>query len=115
MTHTLLAQIVNPAIPSSLGSGGNEAGATSIGMLVSNFIGAFMIFAFFAALLYFLLGAFNWITSGGDKAKLQAARDEITNAFIGLVIVGAIWAIMMIVGSFLGIDFPNLPLPTISQ
>ena len=112
-THAL-AQITNPVLPGSLGGGGNETGPTAVGTLISNFVGAFMIFSFVVAFTYLLLGGFNWITSGGDKAKLQAARDEITNAIIGLIIVGAIWAIMTLVGGFLGIDFPNLHLPTIN-
>ncbi len=114
ITHAL-AQITNPVLPSSLGGGGNADGSSAIGSLISNFIGAFVIFSFVVAFMYLLLGGFNWITSGGDKAKLQAARDEITNAIIGLIIVGAIWAIMTLVGGFLGIDFPNLHLPTMGQ
>lgn len=112
----LLAQgIINPVLPGPLGSGGNDSGAPAIGALISGFIGAFLIFSFIAAFMYFLLGGFNWITSGGDKAKLQAARDEITNAIIGLIIVVAAWAIMTLVANFLGIDFPNFHLPAIGQ
>lgn len=110
-----LSQIVNPVLPNSLGNGGNDAGPPAIGSLVSGFIGAFFIFAFIIAIFYLLLGGFNWITSGGDKAKLQAARDEITNALIGLVVVGAGWAMMTLVGDFLGIQFPNLTFPIIGQ
>jgi len=108
-----LAQIVNPVLPHTLGQGGSEAGPPAIGSLISGIVGALLIFAFFAAFLYLMLGGFNWITAGGDKTKLQAARDEITNALIGLVVVGAGWAVMTLVGNFLGIEFPNLQLPTI--
>jgi len=111
-----LAQgIVNPVIPSNLGSGGNATGPSAVGEIISGFVGAFLIFAFFAAVFYLLLGGFTWITSGGDKAKLQASRDEITNAIIGLIVVGAAWAVMTLVGGFLGIEFPNLVFPTIGQ
>lgn len=108
-----LTQITNPVLPGSLGSGGNSAGTNAIGMLIGNFIGAFIIFAFIVTVFYFLLGGFEWITSGGDKAKLQSARDKITNALIGMIIVGASWAIMTLVGGFLGIQFPELQIPTI--
>jgi hypothetical protein len=115
MTHSLLAQITNPVLPGSLGSGGSSAGPPAIGSLISSFIGAFLIFSFVVAFMYLMLGGFNWITSGGDKAKLQAARDEITNAIVGLVIVGAAWALMTVVGNFIGINFPNLPIPVVGQ
>lgn len=110
-----LAQITNPVLPGSLGAGGNQAGPPAIGILISNFIGAFLIFSFIIAFTYFLLGGMNWITSGGDKSKLQTARDQITNAIIGLIIVGAAWAIMTLVGGFLGINFPNFTFPSMGQ
>lgn len=113
MNH--LAQIINPVIPGSLGSGGSEAGAPAIGALISGLIGAFLIIAFILAFLYFLLGGFNWITSGGDKAKIETARNQITNALIGLIIVGGAWAMMTLVGNFLGIQFPDLQFPAIGQ
>lgn len=108
-----LAQIVNPVLPGSLGSGGSGAGPPAIGSIISGFIGIFIIFAFVVALLNFLLGGYHWITSGGDKAKLQESRDRITNALVGLIVVGAAWAVTMIVGEFIGIKFPNLEIPTI--
>jgi hypothetical protein len=36
---------------------------------------------------FFLLGAFEWITSGGDKTKVENARNKITSAVIGLVLL----------------------------
>lgn len=110
---TVLAAITNPVIPGSLGSGGSEAGPSAVGSIVGGFIGLFVILAFIGAFINLLLGAFDWITSGGDKTKLQSARDRITNSMVGLVIVGAAWAIMQIVGNFIGIDFPNLRIPTL--
>lgn len=113
MTHFQLAQITNPVLPGALGSGGNDTGPAALGSIISSLVGVFLILSFMAALLYMLLGGFDWITSGGDKAKLQSARDKITNSLVGLVVVGASWAVMMIVSNFMGIDFPNLPVPVI--
>lgn len=112
MTHTL-AQITNPVIPGSLGSGGNEAGPGAVGAFLGSIIGILVLGAFILAFVYLLLGGYDWITSGGDKAKLQAARDRITNAIIGLIVVAAVWAVMMLVSGFVGIDFPNIPIPTV--
>ncbi len=110
-----LAQITNPVLPTTLGSGGSEAGPPAIGSLISGLVGVLLIVSFLGALLFLILGGFDWITSGGDKAKLESSRDKITNALVGLVIVGAAWALMTVVGNFLGIQFPNLQFPTLVQ
>lgn len=112
MNH-VLAQIVNPVIPGSLGSGGNAAGPAAVGAIVGGVISLMILISFVLAFLYLLLGGYDWITSGGDKTKLQSARDKITNAILGLVIVAAVWAIMMLVSNFTGIEFPNMQIPTL--
>lgn len=38
-------------------------------------------------LFYLLWGAFDWITSEGDDEKLKSARQKMTNAVIGLIIM----------------------------
>jgi hypothetical protein len=109
-----LAQITNPVIPGSLGSGGNENGVQAIGAIIGATVGMLLILAYVGAFFYLITGGFDWVTSGGDKAKLQTARDKITNAITGLIIVSSVWAVMTLVGQFVGIDFPNLPIPTVS-
>jgi len=65
-----------------------------------------------AAFVYLLLGGFTWITSGGDKANVEAAQKRIQAAIIGLIIVFAAWALMIVIGRFLGIDPFNFVLPS---
>jgi hypothetical protein len=107
-----LAQIVNPVLKDLL-QGGGDTGGAAIGSLIGGFIGAFLIFTFIITFLFLMLGGFSWITAGGDKSKLQEARDKITNALIGLIIVAAAWSVMTLVGQFLGINFPHLEIPTV--
>lgn len=80
-------------------------GLTGITKLVSAVIGFMTIAAGIWFLFQFIVGGFNWISAAGDKAKLQAARDRLTNAFIGLVVVTAGWAILALAGTILGVDF----------
>lgn len=114
MLYQLLAQINNPAIPggNSLANPGDSGGGTAIGQLIGNIIGAIVIIAFLMAIFYLMFGGISWLTGGSDKAQLESARNKITHAIVGLIIVASIWAIMNIVGPFLGLDFPNLRLPT---
>lgn len=68
-----------------------------------------------AAIVFFfmlVIGGIRWITSGGDKGATEVARNQITAALVGLVIVFAAWAIMQLVGGLFGITiFSNLTIP----
>lgn len=58
-------------------------------------IRAFFVIAGLAALLYLILGAFSWVTSGGDKENVHKAQLKIQSAIIGLLILIATLAIMV--------------------
>lgn len=88
---------------------------TDIGKLISALVGTVLIIAALLAFLYLILGGIKWITSGGDKAGMEEARNKITHAIVGLIIVGAAWAIMSLVQNFLGVQIIggsiNIPKP----
>lgn len=78
----------------------------------------FLILVVAAILFFFILviGGVRWITSGGDKAQTEAARNQITAALIGLVIVFAAWAIANLIEIFFGIDlFGSLNIRSINS
>lgn len=102
--------VINPT--NTNGSGGLFA-ITELGKLISAIVSVLLIVAALAAFLYLVLGGIQWITSGGDKAGMEAARNKITQAIVGLVIVAASYAIMLLVSQFLGISISSgLTLPT---
>lgn len=105
-----LAQITNPVLPPIIGS---NQGGNGFGILISNLVGLLFIVAALAAFFFLIMGGLQWITSGGDKNGLESARNKITHAIVGLLIVAAAWAIMFLIGKFIGIDFPNLPIPSL--
>ncbi len=74
--------------------------------------------AFFVAGLVFfinlLVGGLQWLSSGGDPKALQSARGRIMNAFVGLIIVSAAFAIAVIMETVLGIKIVSgfcIPIP----
>ena len=75
-----------------------------IGSAISAIVGFLLILAAVAAFLFLIIGGIQWITSGGDKAGMEAARNRITNAIVGLIIVAAAWAVFMLVGQFIGFN-----------
>ena len=66
-----------------------------------------------AAIVFFfmlVIGGIRWIASGGDKGQTEAARNQITAALVGLVIVFAAWAIVALINAFFHIDLLHLNL-----
>jgi len=57
----------------------------------------FFIIAGLIALLYLLLGALSWITSGGNKESVDKAREKIQAALVGLILIFAVLAIIAII------------------
>ncbi len=86
------------------GAAGGEAGLKAVTSAVSSVIGVMTVAAAIWFIFQFMTGGFYWITSAGDKTKLNEARDRIQNAFIGLIIVVAGWAVLALAGQFLGYD-----------
>ncbi len=65
----------------------------SLGEILTFAIRTFFTVAALVALVYLILGAFAWITSGGDKEAVKKAQDKITNALLGLIIIVAVLAV----------------------
>lgn len=66
----------------------------SLGEILTFIIRFFFVMAGLAALLYLLLGAFTWITSGGNKENVEKARDKIQAAIVGIILVVIVVAIL---------------------
>lgn len=54
----------------------------------------FFTIAGLAALFYMLLGAFAWIQSGGEEEAVTGARNKITAAILGLILIVGILAVI---------------------
>jgi len=74
-------------------------------IVLGNIMRAILLVGVLACLVFLILGAIEWITSGGDKGKLESARNKITNAVIGLVVLAASTAVILLVQQFLGVNF----------
>lgn len=96
--------------------GSNIANAVqniTIGGLVGGLIRIILVIAALVFFFMLVIGGVQWILSGGDKAKTESARGQITAALVGLVIVFAAWAIVTLVNAFFGINLFNLTVSNI--
>lgn len=57
----------------------------------------FFVVAGLVALIYLLLGAMAWITSGGNKENVDKAREKIQAAIIGIILIFVVLAIVAVV------------------
>lgn len=71
--------------------------------VVGGIIQVLLMFLGAAALFYLLWGSLKFVMSGGDPKAVGAAKNTMTYALIGLVVVLLSFAILKFLGSFLGI------------
>src|SRR5579859_2535142 len=95
------AQTLN-ACPQGGGSAGKFSALCNldIGKAIGGIISFLFILAALIALIYLIYGGIRWITSGGDKSNVEAARDSIIASIIGLVVVFLSYVIINVVMQF---------------
>lgn len=54
-----------------------------------------------------VLGAYKYFTSMGDPKGIMGARNTLTYGVLGFLIVTAAFAIVLLIGSILGVDIGN--------
>lgn len=81
---------------------------TTFAEWLSRIFGAVLAISALLVLIYLAWGAITWITSSGDPANVKKARDRMTQAVIGLLVLAASTAIFMMVQSALGIEVLNI-------
>ncbi len=99
----------------NLGQGDSDKVGNVFNKVVSGFIGFLTLIASLWFGLQIILSGYDWISSGGDKGKIETARNKITYSIIGLTIVVSAWVTISLIGKMLGLDilnpgsiFPNL-------
>ncbi len=83
---------------------GESLANTSFTQVIASAVNGAIIIGALLLLVYLILGAIAWITSGGDKGKVEAARNKIIQAGIGFVLLVAVWGIYIFALNVLGVD-----------
>lgn len=86
-------------------SSNDPTGAAGISKFLSNLIALFYTIAAIVLIFMLLWGAWDWLTSEGDKEKLQSAQKKIINAIIGLLLFAIAFAVIEVLGQFTGFEF----------
>ncbi len=127
MTH-LLSDVVNTSsVIGTINAPVNDPLYTAadpnaaIGKILSMGIQLFFFVAAIATMIYLFWGAFDWISSSGEKEKVLKAQNKIMNAVIGLLLVVVVFVVFnVIMGTVLGGKFGignnmEFKLPTINS
>ncbi|MBU4016019.1 hypothetical protein KKF69_00925, partial [Patescibacteria group bacterium] len=61
--------------------------SNTFGAAIGSIITTLMIIAVIIAVFFLVWGGIKWIMSGGDKAKVESARNTIIGGIVGLVLV----------------------------
>lgn len=80
---------------------GFDASKLSLDSIITFIIRFLFIFAGLVAILYLILGAISWITSGGNKENVDKAREKIQNAVIGLALVFIVIGLVVLLETIL--------------
>jgi len=87
--------------------------SNTFGTAIGSIITTLMIIAVIIAVFFLVWGGIKWIMSGGDKAKVESARNTIIGGIVGLVLVFLAYFIISVVAGIFGINISNLTLPNI--
>jgi hypothetical protein len=93
---------INVNLPSQ--GGAVDLNNATIGELVGALLPYIFAGAGLLLLLFLVIGGLSLMLSRGDPKAVQSAKDKITGALIGFIIVFASYWIVQIVGRILGIE-----------
>ena len=108
ISKTAYAADVKPIAPEKVPFT-NLGDILSMGIQIALLVAGLMVFAFL------IIAGIQFIASGGDKAQAQQAKDKITAAILGLIIIVSAYAIALIIEKVFGIsivsgiNFPGAP------
>lgn len=88
-------------------TGSSAETLTQLERVISTVIGLITVAAGLFFVVNFVLGAFEWVTAGGDSGKIQKARDKMVQSAIGLIVVVLAYAVIGLISGILGLNILN--------
>lgn len=92
----------------------NQSAGSFFALFLPKLIGLGLVIGVLIFFFVMIIGAIQWISSGGDKNALEEAKHKITNAIIGIVILFSIFAILKVIENFFGISILTLDIGSLA-
>jgi|GEM_PF-869369 len=104
-------------LPTNAQRGEGVVEIKALEIIFSNILSVVTTLAGIAVLIVLISGGFNWMTSGGDPKKAESARNTITYAIVGIILMIIAWLILRFIHEFTGVNvtifnIPSDPTPT---
>lgn len=128
---TTIAALASLLVPQAFAASGTSAcpsgiysvlcfSSNQLGPIIGSVVTLFFVLVGLVALWFLVMGGFKWLMSEGDKTNLEAARNQIMAAVVGLIIVFVSYLLVnLILGfatggkvSLTNIIIPSLPAGT---
>ena len=93
------------------GTNKGPAAATSFGQLVTNVLEILLLVAGSIAVIYLVIGGIKYVVSRGNEEKVESAKNTMTAAIWGLVIIIMSFAIIYIISETLIRGAPGTDIP----
>jgi len=83
-------------------------------VILRNFLNMAIRLAGLAVFVMLIMGGFKYMTAGGDAKAAESARNTITYAILGLVLIIGAYVFLRLIKEFTGVDvtlfrFPSAP------
>lgn len=101
---TLIAQFGSFESQSPLTEGAETDPGGNLELIISNVLGFFTILGAIFFIVYFLIAAMEWVSSGGDTGKLTNARNKMLHGILGIIILVAAYGILGLIGTLVGVN-----------
>lgn len=92
--------------------------ASNLGKVIGSFITFGFVIVGLIALAFLVWGGIKWLVSQGEKNEVEAARNHIVNAIIGLIVIFLSYLVVNILLAFITggkVSLGNLSIPTLGQ
>ncbi|MFC1789901.1 hypothetical protein ACFLZP_00235 [Patescibacteria group bacterium] len=110
VVHAAEEGITNPLLPDDIRA---MSPVSTLNRFLKVTISAILVGGVLGSFLFLIVGAYNWITSGGDKVKTQQAKLKVTHAIIGLMILVFLFAIIELIGYIFGVNLLEMAVPSV--
>jgi len=75
--------------------------------LFQNFVNSLLALAGIALFIMLIMGGFKYLSSSGDPKAVEAAKNTLTYAIIGMVLIALTFLILRLVENFTGAGVTN--------